>query len=247
MSRFAGKGVLVTGASRGLGRAIAEAFAREGARVGIGFRSRTSEAEQTLAAVTAGGGTGVLLPFDVRDGAAVAAGVRGFAEGGGLDVLVNNAAVLQDQLFALMGPGEWDEVIATGLGGTWHCCRAAVPFLLAKRKGAIVNVASIAALRASPGQTNYAAAKGGIVAFTGTLAAELAPRGIRVNAVVPGLLTTGMGARLDRRIAEQRRAAIPLARFGDGDEVARAVLFLASDEASYIVGQCLTVDGGLSL
>ncbi len=247
MSRFAGRGVLVTGASRGLGRAIAVAFAREGARVGIGFRSRTGDAEETLAAVTAAGGTGELLPFDVKDGAAADAAIRGFAAQGGLDVLVNNAAVLQDQLFALMGPAEWDEVIATGLGGTWHCCRAAVPHLLAKRHGAIVNVASIAALRASPGQTNYAAAKGGILAFTATLAAELAPRGVRVNAVVPGLLTTGMGARLDRRIAEQRRAAIPLARFGDGDEVARTVVFLASDDASYVVGQCLAVDGGLSL
>ena len=247
MSRFAGRGVLVTGASRGLGRAIAVAFGREGARVGIGFRSRAADAEQTLAAVVEAGGTGVLLPFDVRDHQGVDAAVRGFAERDGLDVLVNNAAVVHDQFFALMGQEQWDEVIATNLTGTYHCCRAAVPLLLARRRGAIVNVASVAGLRASPGQANYAAAKGGVVALTATLAAELAPRGIRVNAVVPGLLTTGMGARLDRRVAEQRRAAIALGRFGEGDEVAHAVLFLASDDASYVVGQCLVVDGGLSL
>ena len=247
MSRFAERSVLVTGASRGLGRAIAVAFAREGARVGIAFRSRATEANETLDAVAGAGSTGVLLPFDVRDPAAVDAAVRGFAEGGGLDVLVNNAAVLQDQLFALMGRQEFDDVIATALGGTWHCCRAAVPLMMARRRGAIVNVASVAALRASPGQANYAAAKGGILAFTTTLAAELAPRGIRVNAVVPGLLNTGMGARLDSRVAQARRAAIPVGRFGEGDEVAQAVLFLASDDASYIVGQCLTVDGGMSL
>jgi 3-oxoacyl-[acyl-carrier protein] reductase len=134
VSRFAGRGVLVTGASRGLGRAIAEAFGREGARVGIGFRSRTAEAEQTLAAVVAAGGTGVLLPFDVRDAAAVDAAVRRFADPDGLDVLVNNAAVIHDQLFALMGREAWDEVVATTLTGTYLCCRAAVPLLLAKRR-----------------------------------------------------------------------------------------------------------------
>jgi 3-oxoacyl-[acyl-carrier protein] reductase len=247
VSRFAGRSALVTGASRGLGRAIAVAFAREGARVGIGFRSHAADAEQTLAEVTAAGGTGVLLPFDVRDQGAVESALRRFADSGGLDILVNNAGVVQDQLFALMAREAWDAVVGTDLTGTYLCCRAAVPLLLAQRRGAIVNVASVAGLRASPGQANYAAAKGGVVALTATLAAELAPRGIRVNAVVPGLLATGIGARLDRRVAEQRRAAIPLGRFGEGEEVARAVLFLASDEASYVVGQCLAVDGGLAL
>ncbi len=243
--------MLVTGASRGLGRSIAVAFAREGAHVGIGFRSRRAEAEHTLAAIREAGTAGVLLPFDVRDRGAAGAAVRGFAEagagGGGLDVLVNNAGVLQDRLFALTEPADWDEVLAADLSGTWNCCRAAVPLLLARGRGAIINVASVAALRASPGQANYAAAKGGVLSLTTTLAAELAPRGIRVNAVVPGLLATGMGARLDPHAAEQRRAAIPVGRFGEGDEVAQAVLFLASDAASYVVGHCLVVDGGLSL
>jgi 3-oxoacyl-[acyl-carrier protein] reductase len=247
VSRFAGRGVIVTGASRGLGRAIAEAFARDGARVGIGYRTRREDAEQVLAAVEAAGGTGALLGFDVRDAAAVAAAVEVFAREGGLDVLVNNAAIVHDQLFPLMTFEQWEPVIAANLNGTFHCCRAAVAAMLPRRRGAIVNVASVAALRASPGQSSYGAAKGGVVAFTTTLAAELAPRGIRVNAVAPGLLTAGMGARLDRGVAERRRASIPLGRFGDPDEVARVVMFLASDDAAYVVGQCLTVDGGLSL
>ena len=183
----------------------------------------------------------------MRDGAATEAAIAGFARDAGVDVLVNNAAVLRDQLFPMLSPPEWDDVLAVNLTGAYHCCHAALRFMLRRQRGAIVNVSSIAALRASPGQANYAAAKGGVLSLTTTLAAELAPRGIRVNAVVPGILTTGMGERLDRRVVEERRARIPLGRFGDGDEVARAVLFLASDDASYIVGQSLVVDGGLSL
>ena len=247
MRRFEGKSVLVTGASRGLGRGIAEAFGREGARVGVGYRVRKDDAERTLGEITANGGTGMSLALDVRDPKSVEASVAEFARDAGLDVLVNNAALVRDQLFAMMSAEQWEQVIGANLTGTYHCCRAAVTRMMARRRGAIVNVASVAGLRASPGQANYAASKGGILALTGTLAAELAQFGIRVNAVVPGLLSTGMGQRLDRRIAEDRLTAIPLGRFGAADEVARAVLFLASDDASYIVGQSLVVDGGLSL
>jgi 3-oxoacyl-[acyl-carrier protein] reductase len=244
--RFEGRRVLVTGASRGLGRSVAVAFAREGAHLGIGCRVRQDEATATLAGVLAAGGTGDVLRFDVRDPAAVAREVERFASAG-LDVLVNNAAVVRDQLFVLLESEEWDEVVDVGLAGVYRCCRAALPFMLSRRRGAIVNVASIAGVRASPGQASYSAAKGGVVALTATLAAELAPRGIRVNSVVPGLLSTGMGERLDHRAVAGARARIPLGRLGTGDEAARAVIFLASDEASYVVGHCLVVDGGLSL
>ncbi len=247
MQRFLGRNVLVTGASRGLGAAIASAFGGEGARVGVGFRVKRAEAERTLASVEAAGGRGALVEMDVRDARAVEAAVAAFAGEGGLDVLVNNAAVARDELFPVMSVEDWDQVVAVNLGGTFRCCKAAVARMLGRRRGAIVNVASVAGLRASPGQANYAGSKGGVIALTVTLAAELARHGVRVNAVVPGLLDTGMGRRLDHRLAERRREQIPLGRLGEADEVARAVLFLASDEAAYVVGQCLVVDGGLSL
>jgi 3-oxoacyl-[acyl-carrier protein] reductase len=162
-------------------------------------------------------------------------------------VVVNNAGVARDEPFAMMSASSWDEVLATNLGGTFNVCRAVARPMMGQRSGAIVNVASVAGLHASAGQANYAASKGGVLAFTRTLAAEMAPRGIRVNAVVPGLCSTGMAARLDRRVAEQKRAGIPLGRFGTGEEIARVVLFLASDDAAYVVGQAIVADGGLSL
>ncbi|HSQ60233.1 MAG TPA: SDR family NAD(P)-dependent oxidoreductase [Acidobacteriota bacterium] len=247
MGRFAGRSALVTGASRGLGRAIAEAFAREGARVGIGYRARREEAERTLAQIERSGGRGALLAFDVRDPVAIAAAVEEFTRDSDLDILVNNAAVVRDQHIAFMSSEDWEHVVSVNLNGTYHCCRAVVPRMMARRRGAIVNVASTAALRASPGQSNYSGSKGGVVAFTATLAAEVASYGVRVNAVAPGLLSTGMGTRFDRRTIERRSAAIPLARLGTAEEIANVVLFLASDESSYVVGQCFRVDGGLSL
>ncbi len=245
--RFEGEGVIVTGASRGLGRCIAHAFGAEGARVGVAFRTRRDEAEETLALVEAGGGSGEVLQLDVRDEAAVEHAFKMFEAGAPLSVLVNCAAVVYDQMFPMMPPNEWDAVIATNLTGTYRCCRAAVRPMMARRRGAIVNVSSIGGVRASPGQANYSASKAGVLGLTVTLAAELAPYGVRVNAVAPGLFKTGMGARLDRRIAEARGKMVPLGRFGEGEELANVVLFLASPAASYIVGQCIVVDGGMSL
>jgi len=247
MGRFSGKNVFVTGASRGLGRAVAEAFAREGGHVGIGYHTRREDAERTLALVEAAGGQGSLFQFDVRDPGAVGESVKLFARDADLDVLVNNAAIVRDQHIALMSFDEWESVISVNLHGAYHCCRAVLPRMMARRKGAIINVASVAGLRASPGQANYAGSKGGVLAFTVTLAAEVASYGIRVNAVIPGLLTTGMGTRLDWRTVDRRKAMIPLARLGTAEEVASAVLFLASEDASYVIGQHLVVDGGLSL
>ncbi len=246
-ARFTGRTVLVTGASRGLGRAIAEAFGREGAFVYVGFRARQAEAEETLRRLREAGGDGAALAIDVRDRAAVEGAVeRVVAERGAPSVVVNNAGVARDELFATMSGESWDEVLSVNLGGTFNVCRAVARPMMGRKSGAIVNVASVAGLHASPGQANYAASKGGVIALTRTLAVELAPRGIRVNAVVPGLCAAGMAARLDRRVAEQKRAAIPLGRFGAGDEIARVVLFLASDDAAYVVGQAIVADGGLS-
>lgn len=247
MRRFEGRAVLVTGASRGLGRAIATAFAAEGAFVWLGHRMHAADADAALAQVRASGGDGALLAFDVRSAEQVETAMARAAERGPLAVLVNCAGVARDALFALMDRSDFDEVIATNLTGTWHCCRAVIRGMLARRAGAIVNVASVAGVRASPGQANYAASKAGVIALTRTLAAEVAGRGVRVNAVVPGLFAGGMGERLDRRVLDARRAAIPSGRLGGPQELARAVLFLASDDASYVVGQALAVDGGLSL
>jgi 3-oxoacyl-[acyl-carrier protein] reductase len=245
--RFADRTVIVTGASRGLGRAIALAFAAEGAHVYVGYRSREHEARATLAELEGAGGRATLLAFDVTDGAAVAAAfARVSSERDGIDVLVNNAGLARDNLVPLMSEADWSEVIDVNLRGAFACTRAALGAMMARGRGAIVNVASVAGLRASPGQASYSASKGGLIALTRTLAAELGPRGIRVNAVVPGLLATGMAARMDRRRLEERVGQIPLRRVGTAEEAARAVLFLASDDAAYITGQALAVDGGLT-
>jgi 3-oxoacyl-[acyl-carrier protein] reductase len=248
MTRFAGTSVLVTGASRGIGRAIAIAFGREAAHVWVGFAARADAADDTVAAVRAAGGSAGALRFDVTETAAVEAAVAtAVAERGRIDVLVNAAAVMRNHLFALSDPEDWDEPLRVNLGGALRVTRAVVRPMLAARRGAIVHIGSVAGMRASPGQAGYSASKGGLVALTKTLAAELAPRGIRVNAVVPGLCSTGMGQRLDRRAVDAHVARIPLGRTGTGDEIAEVVVFLASDAASYVIGQAIVVDGGLSL
>jgi 3-oxoacyl-[acyl-carrier protein] reductase len=245
--RFEGRTVVVTGASRGLGRTMAIAFAGEGAHVVAGWNRREEDAAET-GRLIAQAGEGEIARFDVtRPDEVEAALARIHAARGRIDVLVNNAGISRDGAFALMSRAELREVLDVNLEGAFHCTRAALPFMLRLQKGAVVNVASVAGLRASPGQANYAASKGGLLAFTRTVAAELAPKGIRVNAVVPGLVDTGLARHLDRRLVARWRDLTPLGRLAQPEEIARAVLFLASDEASYVVGHALVVDGGLTL
>ncbi len=239
---------LVTGGSRGIGRAIVLAFAAEGARVAFVYRGSGAAAESLVAEVAGQGGVALALQADVRDGAAAERCVEHVEEEWGrLDVLVNNAGVVRDELFVQMGPEAWQEVVDTNLGGTYQFCRAvAFPFMR-RRRGRIINVSSVAAERAGPGQANYAASKGAINAFTRALAVELASRNVTVNAIAPGLIETDMSAAVLARAGDRVTKAIPLRRLGRPEDVARLAVFLASADAGYITGQVLTVDGGLSL
>lgn len=247
MNRFAGKTVLVTGGSRGLGRAIALSFAAAGAFVAVGYHRRSEEAERVVDALREAGGSGSCAPIDVANATVVRAAVEAIvAEHGRLDVAVANAAIAEDTYFVLQDPDSFERVVATNLTGMANVCRAAARVMLPRRQGAIVTIASIAGMIAAPGQSSYAASKGGAIALTATIGAELAPKGVRVNCVAPGLLSTGLAARLDHRVTERRKSLIPLGRLGEADEVARVVLFLASNDSSYIVGQTIVVDGGMT-
>lgn len=246
--RFEGRTVAITGASRGLGRELAVAFAREGAFVAVGFRVRRDDAEATLRACREAGGNGELMAMDVRDRGAVRAAFDELLRmRGGIDVLVNNAGVTRDALFAMSSRADWDETLAVNLGGIFDCTQAVARPMMARGSGAIINVSSVSALRAGDGRASYATSKAGILAFTRVVARELAPHGVRVNAIVPGYVETGMAARMDHARRDQARAAIPIGRFGASEEIAAAALFLASDDARYVIGHALVVDGGLSL
>jgi 3-oxoacyl-[acyl-carrier protein] reductase len=234
-----GKTALVTGASRGIGRAIALELGRAGAAVVLGYRSARDEAEEIAAEVD-----GRVVQADIADPEQA----RGLVEEAGeIDVLVNNAGVTRDGLIARMPDDDWRTVIETNLSGVFYTCRAAARGMMRRRSGAIANVSSIVGLRGNPGQTNYAAAKAGIVGFTKSLARELGSRGVRANVVAPGYITTALTDALPQEARDAMLAATPLGRLGDPEDVARAVRFLCSDEASFITGEVLLVDGGLAM
>ncbi len=243
---FEGQVVLVTGASRGIGRAVAEAFGRGGATVVVNYAGNEAAAQESAAAVEAAGGTAILSRFDVADPEAVRQAVEEVvSEHGGLHVLVNNAGIARDGLLVRMRDEDWARTLGVNLSGVMHLCRAAVRPMMKQRGGAIVNLTSVVAQTGNAGQVAYTAAKGGVIALTRSLARELASRGIRVNAVAPGYVETDMTADLPQRAKEAMLAQIPLGRAASAAEVASAVVWLASAESGYVTGHVLNVNGGM--
>ncbi|MGN0942036.1 MAG: 3-oxoacyl-[acyl-carrier-protein] reductase [Selenomonadaceae bacterium] len=241
-----GKCALVTGASRGIGKAVAIALAKEGAKVAINYAGSTEKAEAVKKEIEAAGGTAILAQSDVADAELVQAMVKSVYETfGKIDILVNNAGITRDGLLMRMKPEDFDAVISTNLKGVFNVTKSASRFMMKKRYGRIINMASVVGLIGNAGQTNYAAAKAGVIGFTKSCAKELASRGITVNAVAPGCIDTDMTAVLSDEIKAEMLKNIPLARMGTPEDVAKAVLFLASDESAYITGQVLNVDGGM--
>lgn len=241
-----GKTALVTGASRGIGRAVALALAAAGARVAINYAGNVKAAEEVKAAVEAAGGTAILCQADVADSAAVEAMVAAVAkEFGTIDILVNNAGITRDTLLIRMKDEDFAKVLDTNLKGVFYCTKAVSKLMMKKRAGRIVNMASVIGLVGNAGQANYAAAKAGVIGFSKSVAKELASRGITVNVVAPGFIGTDMTADLPETVKEKALADIPLGKMGEPEDVANAVLFLASDQASYITGQVVNVDGGM--
>ena len=240
-----GKVALVTGASYGIGFAIASAFAEQGAKVC--FNDINQElVDKGMAAYAAKGIKAHGYVCDVTDEPAVQAMVATIAkEVGTVDILVNNAGITRDTLLLRMKEEDWDAVLNTNLKGVFNCTKAAVKYMAKQRSGAIVNISSVVALMGNAGQANYAAAKAGILGFTRSVAKEMAARGIRVNAVTPGFIKTDMTSVLSEKVVAAMEASIPLARLGEPEDIAKAVLFLVSDNAAYITGQTLHVDGGM--
>ena len=246
--RLDGKRALVTGASRGIGRAAAEALAAAGAAVAITYARSATEAEETAAALRARGATVEVLQADVADTSAISALFEHLrAHWDGVDIVVNNAAVTHDGYVMLMRTEAWDEVIAVNLRGAFLCAREALRPMIRRRWGRIINIISPAELLGKDGAANYAAAKGGLLSFTKSLAREVGRYGITVNAVCPGLVETRLIATLPREEHARFERQIALGRFGEPAEIAHAIRFLASPAAAYITGTTLVVDGGLTM
>lgn len=243
---FKDKIVVVTGGTRGIGRAISLHFAREGARVTAAYLKNDEAAEKLVGEAEGLAGSIAVVKADVSTSDGAAALMDAAAkETGSIDVLVNNAGILRDAFLPMMSETDWDEVIKSNIYPLFHCCKWGVRKMIGKRSGAIVNISSISAFTGNPGQTNYAASKGAAISFTRSLAREMGAMGIRVNAVAPGLIDTEMVASLKKDLVDTIIKSSSLRRIGRPEEVAEAVAFLASDRAGYITGQCLIIDGGI--
>ncbi|OAN46857.1 beta-ketoacyl-ACP reductase [Chloroflexus islandicus] len=243
---LSGRVAIVTGGSRGIGRATAERLAASGATVVVNYRGNAAAAEATVAAITAAGGKALAVQGDVSQPADVEQLVKTTLEQfGRIDILVNNAGITRDNLLLRMKESDFDEVIATNLRGVFLCTRAVLRPMTKQRFGRIINITSVIGLIGNAGQANYAAAKAGIIGFTKSTAREMASRGITVNAIAPGFIETEMTDALNEETRKAILATIPLGRFGQPAEVAGLICFLASDAGAYISGQTLTIDGGM--
>lgn len=241
-----GKTAIVTGGSRGIGRAVSLLLAREGANVAIVYAGNTAAAEETKQQAEALGAAAAVFQCDVADEQAVADMVKAVkTQFGSVDILVNNAGITRDGLLMRMKEADWQAVLDTNLTGVYHCTKAVSKLMMKQRQGAVINLSSVVGETGNAGQANYAAAKAGIIGFTKAVAKELASRNIRVNAVAPGYVETDMTAGLPDSAKEDMLRSIPLGRPATADDVAQAVLFLASDQAKYITGHVLNVDGGM--
>ncbi len=241
-----GKVALVTGASRGIGRAIALCLASEGARVAINFAGNQKAAEEVKSKIEENGGEAILVQANVADPAAVEAMLAKVVEAfGTIDILVNNAGITRDGLLLRMKDEDFEAVIDTNLKGVFYCTKAVAKIMMKKRSGRIVNMSSVVGLIGNAGQTNYAASKAGVLGFSKSAAKELAARGVTVNMVAPGFIDTDMTAVLSDKVKEAMVQKIPMRKMGRPEDVANAVLFLVSDCSSYITGQVVNVDGGM--
>ncbi|SFD86931.1 3-oxoacyl-[acyl-carrier-protein] reductase [Bacillus sp. OV194] len=241
-----GKTALVTGASRGIGRAIALELAKNGAKVAVNYAGSEAKAQEVVDEIRSMGQDAIAVQANVADSESVSAMVKTVIEEfGALDILVNNAGITRDNLIMRMKEDEWDAVLDTNLKGVFLCTKAVTRQMMKQRKGRIINISSIVGVSGNPGQANYVAAKAGVIGLTKSTAKELASRNITVNAVAPGFIDTDMTHVLEENVKGEILKAIPLARFGSTEDISSLVTFLASDCSSYITGQTIHVDGGM--